>query len=501
MKTCVVRRRFWATEADNTTVSVELEPGFGTPKAAMVIYAENNANTDSFDTSLAYKNFGIGFSDGTNEMCVNITLRDAQGTSDTQRSHYSTRFINAVISSLGTVYYRVDTVTFAQDKINLTFANSTPQTDGHLEALFWVISGDDVSAAVGYSSYSSTDGTSRVYSGLSFQPDIVFISGCYNTLNQTQSADAIISLGVAKRVSNQQVGTAWWQDDGVTTISTATRISDTLVNSYVSSTTGVVSATIGSYTANGWSMTNTGTFAANIVYNFLAIKTADPANDFALVDNFNTYTGTGRTFVGLGVSGFPADTLFGNLTYSSTRNAIQTSSTTGADALTFFAGTATSYSKLYNGTGSITYSTGSATVTGSGTSFWYFYPGVKLYTPEGLDIGQVSTVASATSLTLTANALLNGTTQPFTHSNHRQYAISLTEDDGGTTTVASTLISSSMFTIPDATTVQFQGYLDTPSTSPGFYYNVTNSDATSRFGWVLAANDRTNQNRRRGKMT
>ena len=56
-------------------------------------------------------------------------------------------------------------------------------------------------------------------------------------------------------------------------------------------------------------------------------------------------------------------------------------------------------------------------------------------------------------------------------------------------------------TIPTVSAVQFQAYLDTPDTAPGFYYNVTNSDATSRFGWILAANDRSNLNRRRGSTT
>jgi hypothetical protein len=245
-------------------------------------------------------------------------------------------------------------------------------------------------------------------------------------------------------------------------------------------------------------MTNVDTFSADRVYNFLAIKSADPNNDFALLTDFNTFTGTGRTFVGLGSTGFPPDTLIGSLSYASTRDAIQTTAATGAASLNFFAGTATSYSKLYNGTGTITYSTANATVTGTGTSFFYFYPGVKLYTPVGLEIGQVSSVTNATSLTLTANSLITGTAQDFTHSNFRQSSISITENDGDNSNTASnTLISSRMFTIPTSSTVEFQAYLDTPNTAPGFFYNVTNSDATSRVGWALASNDRQNLNRRR----
>ena len=58
-----------------------------------------------------------------------------------------------------------------------------------------------------------------------------------------------------------------------------------------------------------------------------------------------------------------------------------------------------------------------------------------------------------------------------------------------------------MFTIPTNDAVEFQAYLDTPDTSNGFFYNVTNADATSRVGWVLASRDSGNINRRRGEMS
>jgi hypothetical protein len=502
MKTCVVRRRFYATEADNRVVSVELEPGFGTPKAAIIIYTENNAATDSFDTTLEYKNFGVGFTDGTNKNLVNFIMRDNQAASDTRVAHSATRFISCSSTDAVTTFYRVDNVTFAQDRINLVFTNSTPQTNGHIEALFWVISGNDVSAAVGFSSYNTTTGLSRTYSGLAFAPDLVFISGGYNALNSSvANSDALISLGVAKRTTGQQCNTAFWNDDAADPFALATRVANNSINAYITAAASVVSATIGSFSANGWTMTNVGTFAANIVYNFLAIKSADPDNDFALLTDFDTFTGTGRTFVGLGSTGFPPSTLIGSLSYASTRNAIQTTINTGAASLNFFAGTATSYSKLFNGTGTITYSTANATVSGAGTSFFQFYPGVKLYTLVGDEIGTVSSVANTTSLTLAANSLISGTAQSFTYSNFRQNTISITEFDGdNNTTTSNTLISSSMFTIPTNNAVEFQAYLDTPDTSNGFFYNVTNADATSRVGWVLASSDRTNLGRRRGRL-
>ena len=501
MKTCVVRRRFYSTEANNKLVSVELEPGFGTPKAAIIIYTENNAATDSFDTTLQYKNFGVGFTDGTNKGLSSFIFRDNRAASDTRVQHSTTRFITAGTTDGTTTHYRVDTVGFVQDKINLTFANSTPQADGHLEAILWVISGDDVSAAVGFSTYSVTNGTSRAYSGLSFAPDLVFIAGGLQGANAGAATNAIFSLGVAKRTTGQQCSTAFFNLDNADPFELSTRVSNTHISNYIGPTTAAtgVSASIGSFSANGWSLTTLGTFAADRAYTFLAIKSANPDNDFALFTDFNTFTGTGRTFVGLGSTGFPPGTLIGSLSYASTRNAIQTTIATGAASLNFFAGTATSYSKLYNGTGTITYSTANPTVSGSGTSFFYFYPGVKLYTINGDEIGQVSSVTNATSLTLAANSLITGTAQNFTHSNFRQNTISITENDAdNSVTTSNTLISSSMFTIPTVSTIEFQAYLDTSDTAPGFYYNVTNSDATSRVGWVLASNDSGNKNRRRG---
>lgn len=500
MKTCVVRRRFYATEADNATVSVELEPNFGTPKGALIFFTESNANTDAYDTSLAYKNFGIGFSDGTNKVCVNITARDNQATTDTQRSHYSTRFVSCVDSTRAVTYYRVDTVTFAQDRIDLAFANSTPQTNGHMEAIIWAIAGDDVSVGVGYSSYNTTTGTSRVYSGLSFQPDFVFTTGILSTLNQTQSADAIISFGAATRSPLKQAGMSFWIDDGVTTKANACRLSATLMNSYISAAATVVSASIGSFSANGWTMTNSGTFAADQVYNFMAIKSASPT-DFALLDTFATWTGSGQTFVGLGSTGFVPETIIGTITDATTRDAIQTASGTGTSAFNVFAGTASSYSKLYNGTGTITYSTASSAVTGSGTSFWYFYPGVNLYTPEGLSIGTVSSVTNATSLTLVANASLNGTSQSFTHSNHRQFCMSWIEQDGGTAnTETNTLISSKIFTTTATSSTIFEAYLDNSDSRPGVPYRIVKTNSVTKLGWLAAFKSST-LNRRRGTLS
>jgi hypothetical protein len=61
MKVCTVRRRFWATEAVNAIVTIDAEPNFGFPKAAILQMVECSAGLDAFDTTLADRNLGIIF--------------------------------------------------------------------------------------------------------------------------------------------------------------------------------------------------------------------------------------------------------------------------------------------------------------------------------------------------------------------------------------------------------------------------------------------------------
>ena len=163
MKTCVVRRRFYATEADNATVDVDLEPGFGIAKGAVIMYVENSANTDAFDTSLGFRNCGVGFVGAGGTVCSTFTLQDAAATTATARAHSNANLISATSSDRATVYYRCTGATFLTDRIRFVFANQSPQTNGHLDALIWAINGDDVTVGVGFSSFSATNGTTRAY--------------------------------------------------------------------------------------------------------------------------------------------------------------------------------------------------------------------------------------------------------------------------------------------------------------------------------------------------
>lgn len=142
MKSCVIRRRFNTAEAVGTAVTVNLEPGFGVPKACLVSYVETSAATDSFDTTLEYRNLGIGMIGSTDSTrnstlvyrTVYATMRDAQGASDLRRQNSNTRFVTAT-NTAGTVFWQGTSATFTTDVASFVFAASTPQTNGHLDCI------------------------------------------------------------------------------------------------------------------------------------------------------------------------------------------------------------------------------------------------------------------------------------------------------------------------------------------------------------------------------
>jgi len=498
MKTCVVRRRFYSTEADNATVDIDLEPNFGVPKAIAVFYVENNSATDTFNTALGFRNFGIGFCGGGVTTCCNIAIQDNVDPTSAQRSHFTSRIISASNTARSTTFYRADVVSFLDSKVRITFTNQTPQTNGHLDAIIWAVTGDDVSAAVGISSFNGTAGGTRLYSQLAFQPDFVMISSCNTTSGQTLSSHAELTFGVATRSPLQQAAIGFSYNTNADPTALGTTLGDNTIANFIRGTT-FATCDITAFSSSGWTMRTNNTLTANTVYNFLAVKSLSPS-DFAIID-FTTPTATGTTQVGTGSSGFVPETAICVGTHVSTINSVANTQALGAEGFSIGAGSATSYAKLYNGNGTITYSTGSATVSGTGSSFFKFYPGINLYTPVGLSIGTVSSVTNATSLALTANALLSGTAVSYTYGTHGQHSLAYgdIDNDGGGSQVYSLASSRFYVSATAPSTITNQAYLnnfDTPTMSLGF----TTANATTRKGFIVAFKGQ-NKSRRRALNT
>jgi len=509
MKTCVVRRRFWALEADNQTVRVQTEPGFGTPKACMIMYAEVNAATDAFNTALAQRNLGIGFAgprgDGVAtilEHCAFISIEDNQSPTAGRRQNSNTRVLFATNTSGGTFYYECTTVAFGTDFADFTFTNQTPQTNGHLEAIITFFGGDDVTVGIGTVPMATTAGGTRTYSDLNFQPDVIIGASVISALNAGLTDDCRISFGAATRSPLLQKSVYWHYENGQDPVDCMSVNAPTSLVTYSTSTgVGPYTHTVSGITTGGFTLTSSDAASgANNNFIFLAIKGASPTH-FALRD-LSTATATGEVFTGLGSTGFVPKTLIGgavNATTDDTRN----NTSPAADSIQFFGGNRSNDSLYFDGVGTISASTASATVTGTGTSFYRYAPGFKLYNHTNSLIGTISTVGSQTSITLTANAAINASAgSTFVYSDQGQHCISFGDEDGNTANsfvfsqMSSKLISlaRSSGDVPsdlvEASLVDFD-------TRPGFTLNYTLANATARKGWILAFENTDNANEAR----
>jgi len=498
VKTCVVRRRFWAAEADNATVDIDLEPGFGVPKAAIIFYVESSASPNSFDTTLAFRTMGVSILDGTNEFCDTHTLRDNQATADTRKQNFA-RAVMATSADGTTIYYRADNAFFSDSKISITFTNQAPQTNGHIEALVWAITGDDVTVGVGRTSFNGTSGGTRAYSQLGFVPDFVFVSSV-NTAVDAGSAAAQFSIGAATRLPLNQASTAIYHPETNPTAQ-ATRFSTNAISTVVTGNTTSSTQAISNIVSGGWTMTATGAWTANANYNFLAIKGQSPF-DFSLLEII-TPTATGTSFIttGTGSSTFIPETLFGSSIGCTGDDAVQQTSP-DADAIGMFTFQNRNFNKLYNGNGTATYSTGSATVTGTGSTFYKFAPNYRLFTASGTLIGTVSTVSSNTSLTLTGNAAVNGTNVAYCYAAPQGGHVLLGDNDNASPTetyskYSDNILNITLSTTPsDLLTAEFAGY----DTRPGFAITYDPVSAATRRFWVAAFKDKTNKNEAREKI-
>ena len=509
MKTCVVRRRFWSAEATGRAVRVQTEPGFGTPKACMIMYAEVNAATDAFDTALAQRNLGIGFAgprgDGVAtilEHSAYISIQDNQSPTAGRRQNSNSRAIFATNNPGTTIYYQCTAVAFGTDFADFTFAAETPQTNGHIEAIITFFGGDDVTVGIGTVPMATTAGGTRTYSALNFQPDVVIGATVITPLNNGLTDDCRISFGAATRSPLLQKSVYWHYNNGADPINCMSVYDPSNLVTYSTSTAvGPYNHTISGITTGGFTLTSSDAASGNNNnFIFLAIKGASPTH-FALRD-LNTSTSTGEVFTALGSTGFVPKTLIGGAV-NATADATRTTTSPGSDSIQFFGGNRSNDSLYFDGVGTISASTGSATVTGTGTSFYRYAPGFKLYNHTNSLIGTISTVGSQTSITLTANAAINASAgSTFVYSNQGQYCISFGDEDGN---------NSNSFVFS-----QMSGKLlalarssgDTPSdiveaslvdfdSRPGFTINYTTANATARKGWILAFKDTDNANEAR----
>lgn len=511
MKTCVIRRRFWANEGGGT-LQVDLEPGFGTPLACMIMFTETNATTNAFDTTTANRSLGFGLI-GSTSSDVSSTLRlhtnviilaDNSPTAAARRGSNRTRAIRNSNQAGTVVYYDLTGATFSTDRATFTFSTYAPQTNCHLETIMFFINGSDVTVGIGTHGMPSTI-SSNSYTGLTFTPDCILgVSSISPTSDAGITDDARLAFGAAVRGQGLKQNNVYWHYDTSGSPSSMDIASISTSNafiSYATSTANRFNFTISSFNSNGFTIASDAAAAgSNNGLTFLAIK-AKNVTDFCLIP-YSTSTTTGNVFTGLGISGFTPKTILGGIVNNTADATIQNTSP-AADSIQFFAGSREADSLFFNGQGTITTTTANNIVTGTGTSLHRLAPGDRIYSIDNVLVGIVSSVGTATSATLTSSSAITLSSSSWVYSNPGQYCIMFGDEDGAGDSVVFSGIASSLITTARSTggspVFLEQSRLTNFDSRPGFNINTTASSGTARRGFVLAFNNNesSSSNRRR----
>jgi len=509
MKVCTVRRRLWATEADNAVINIDTEPNFGTPKAAMLQMIECSADPNAFDTTLTDRNLGIAFigpkGDGTGTIFIVSAVSMMQnnaGTANCARGISNVGFI-FFDPTRGTTYYRATTAAFVNDGMTLTFANTTPQTNGHIEAICTFFGGDDLTVGISTHAVSTAANTANSFTGFNFQPDAMFFATSILAFNASLSDDFRISYGASTRLPFKQFVCAYHSEQAATNMDLAAWSSNDSVVYYNTNTTvSDANWSLNSIDATGFTITTDATISPGTtnMLNFLALK-SNPT-DYALV-GLSSATANGDQFTGLGITGFVPKVILGSSTNATAYNTRQIASP-GADCISMFGGSRSTDSIYFPGLGTLTSSTASVTVTGTGTSFYRMAPGFRLYTLDNQLIGTVSSVTSATSITLTGNAsVTQSPTAGWVYSDSGAYCLSFGDLDGSPTSTVHSRITPSLFATVDSNTPSVIDRADLTNfdTRPGFNLNFTTSSGSAKLGWIMAIKDSSSGTNRRRNVT
>ncbi len=511
MKSCVIRRRFHTSEAVGTAVTVNLEPGFGVPKACLVMYTETSAATDSFDTTTANRTVGIGMIGSTNSSVTSTltyrsthcTMVDNSGSSSYRRQNSTTRWC-VTQNTAGTTYWQGTSATFSTDVASFVFVSATPQTNGHLDCILTFFGGDDLTVGVNNHAMPGTAGGSNSFTGVNFQPDIMIAASPISAANSGLTDDFRLCYGAAQRTPAAQYSIYMHGElTGSGAMDQGTVSSNSAIFTYSTSNgVGPYTMTINSFNANGFTMTSSDSAAgSNNFMMFMLLKSSTPT-DFALMP-LSTPTGTGNSFTGTGSTGFVPKCIIGAATNCTAYGTRQTTSP-GADSVQLFGGNRSNDSLYWFGPGTIqTVSSGTA-VTGSSTFFHRLAPGDKIYRTDNTLIGTISAITTNTAMTLTANAAnTNAAGTSFVYSNPGQYCISYGDEDAAGTSVVFSRMSSKVLDMARSSadvpsSIEVASLTDFDARN-GFNLNYTTASGSSRKGWILAVKntDNANQGRRR----
>lgn len=237
--------------------------------------ASNEA--DGGDAALA-----VGFATASAEGGSSFLAEDAVSTSNTDRETSSSTFITAP-NDIGFNSFKANGMEVNVPTLSASF---------FYKAIFFYGSGG--AAAVGTDVVSTTEQT---LSGLSFEPDLLFITGTGNA-SITASTNAIYHFGVAKNGGNQ-LGVSYFNRNALATTQTESllRTADVAGQSFAGSQTWNLDIT--GFTSDGFTHQATASAGLDIV-NYLAIKLptgeSGHVGKITLPASGSTYSETGFGF-------------------------------------------------------------------------------------------------------------------------------------------------------------------------------------------------------------
>jgi len=182
-------------------------------------------------TTLDHARMSIGFTDGTNQRCVSVRSRDAQGVnSDTVRQAFTNQLAWIYAASTTNAASAMALSSISNDRITGTYGTLMPAA--------WLVNailfgGSDCEAFVGDFALNASDGGTTVvdstsHSGFTFGWDLVFFVSRIASFNGTSTTHAILSFGVAiwDGSAISQGCVSWSNQNGVGTEVSSVELND-----------------------------------------------------------------------------------------------------------------------------------------------------------------------------------------------------------------------------------------------------------------------------------
>lgn len=259
-----IEKKILTFTANTATGTQDLTGTTFTPKAAIVWWSRS---CNAVDTFVPVYTFGIGFTDGTNNMVMGALSFDAVASSATSRELSSSFLIKTPVQS-GSENTVDSSASFSSWLSNGMQINWTDAPSAAFDFHVLFLGGDDITnVSVGSFTGSASTGNQDI-TAPGFQPDLVIVMGCNNVVANASYQSAMgVAIGAADSAGNQ-----WSQsvasETGRVTMDTWQYYSHTKLIALMSSANGSLldSFSFVSMLSNGFRINNDDTGALDYAY-------------------------------------------------------------------------------------------------------------------------------------------------------------------------------------------------------------------------------------------